>query len=337
MRKSITGLAGVVVCALLGLAGLARGGTVTPAGFGAIGDSFADEYQFEPDRKGARNFVEILAATRGLNFGALSQVSLGSPRLQGFENDWALSGATSDDLPPQTAGLAQQIASGKVGTAFVFIGGNDFINAVQAPNPGAVLPTLPQHVLTNTLTAIGTLLAANPNAHIVISNLFDVSQLPLTQQAIAAGLLTPAEAVQLGQLITGYNSALAAQLAGNPQVAIVDLNTQAKGLVSQPTFQIGGQTIDAFTPGNDFHHLFLADGLHTGTVGQALLANGYIAALDSQFGAGITPLSESEIINFAQSVQAAAIPLPAAWMSGGSALILLMAWSAVRRAKSRAQ
>ena len=37
-----------------------------PGGVGVMGDSYSDEYQFyPPDRSTARNWVEILAATRG--------------------------------------------------------------------------------------------------------------------------------------------------------------------------------------------------------------------------------------------------------------------------------
>ena len=42
-------------------------------GIGVLGDSYSDEYQFyPPHRSTARNWVEILAATRGLNFGRFS-------------------------------------------------------------------------------------------------------------------------------------------------------------------------------------------------------------------------------------------------------------------------
>ena len=43
--------------------------------------------------------------------------------------------------PPQTAGLAGQIAGGQVSTAFVFIGGNDFIHAFTGPKCDAPAPT----------------------------------------------------------------------------------------------------------------------------------------------------------------------------------------------------
>src|SRR4051812_48586160 len=129
----------VSCCAVIFLgAAMACGSTVS--GFGAIGDSFADEYQFyPPDRTHARNFVDILATQRGLDFGPFSTVSRGTPRNQGYANNWALDDATSSDLVPQTTGLAGQIGAGTVGTALVFIGGNDFIHAIQSPNPAQAL------------------------------------------------------------------------------------------------------------------------------------------------------------------------------------------------------
>ncbi len=55
-------------------------------GIGAMGDSYTDEYQFSTTaRASARSWVEILAQTRGLNFGTFSTESLGEPRNQGYE------------------------------------------------------------------------------------------------------------------------------------------------------------------------------------------------------------------------------------------------------------
>jgi len=58
-------------------------------GIGVLGDSYSDEYQFyPPHRSTARNWVEILAASRGLNFGRFSTQSRGEPRNQGYEYNW---------------------------------------------------------------------------------------------------------------------------------------------------------------------------------------------------------------------------------------------------------
>src|SRR6188474_2963230 len=82
-------------------------------GIGVLGDSYSDEYQFyPPDRSTARNWVEILAATRGLDFGRFGDEGRGEPRNQGFAYNWARSDATTEDLiaTGQHAGLAGQIA-----------------------------------------------------------------------------------------------------------------------------------------------------------------------------------------------------------------------------------
>ena len=102
---------------------------------GVLGDSYSDEYQFyPPDRSTAQNWVEILASARGLNFGRYSAESRGEPRNQGFEFNWARSDATSTDLitSGQHTGLAAQVASGEVRVVVIFIGGNDFIYALQS-------------------------------------------------------------------------------------------------------------------------------------------------------------------------------------------------------------
>src|SRR3954451_15363333 len=99
-------------------------------GIGVLGDSYSDEYQFyPPDRSTARNWVEILAATRGLDFGAFTRRSRGEPRNQGFAYNWARSDAATDDMirSGQHTGLAAQVASGEVKLVCMIIGGNDFI------------------------------------------------------------------------------------------------------------------------------------------------------------------------------------------------------------------
>src|SRR5687768_10058782 len=43
-------------------------------GIAALGDSYVEEYRFQPpDKSAAKNFVEILAEYRGLNFGTYAE------------------------------------------------------------------------------------------------------------------------------------------------------------------------------------------------------------------------------------------------------------------------
>src|SRR3954468_6540448 len=103
----------LTVVLLSGTLSTARAGS--PGGIGVLGDSYSDEYQFyPPDRSTARNWVEILAATRRLDFGAFSADRRGEPRNQGYAYNWARSDATTDDLiaAGQHTGLAAQVAGG---------------------------------------------------------------------------------------------------------------------------------------------------------------------------------------------------------------------------------
>src|SRR3954471_836879 len=68
-------------------------------GIGVLGDSYSDEYQFyPPHRSTARNWVEILAATRGLNSGRFSTQSRGEPRNQGYEYNGSSGGSARRGL-----------------------------------------------------------------------------------------------------------------------------------------------------------------------------------------------------------------------------------------------
>src|SRR5829696_8124156 len=98
----------------------------TPITVGALGDSYTDEYRsYTPDRALARNWVEILSATRVANCGAFSNAGRGERRNQGFAFNWARSDATSDDvIARQLRGLAGQVAGGQVQYSWVFMGGN---------------------------------------------------------------------------------------------------------------------------------------------------------------------------------------------------------------------
>src|SRR5436305_2608320 len=105
----------------------AEGRAELEGGIGVLGDSYSDEYRFyPPDRSTARNWVEILAGTRGLDFGPYAEESRGEPRNRGYAFNWARSDATSEDMirTGQHTGLAAQVARGEVGIVVLFIGGN---------------------------------------------------------------------------------------------------------------------------------------------------------------------------------------------------------------------
>src|SRR6516164_8972100 len=166
-------------------------------GIGVLGDSYSDEYQFYPShRSRARNWVEILATTRGLNFGRFSTRSRGEPRNQGYEFNWARSDATTDDLiaTGQHLGVAAQVSQGKISVVVVFIGGNDFINAMKSLDPVAAFQRVGPRAQANLEHAVVTILKADPYVKVVIITVPDIRDLPEFHVPLNAGHLPRAYA-----------------------------------------------------------------------------------------------------------------------------------------------
>ncbi|GAC1467841.1 MAG: hypothetical protein NVSMB9_09890 [Isosphaeraceae bacterium] len=293
-------------------------GTPPPVPFvgpiGALGDSYTDEYRnYPPDRSTARNWVEILNATRGVSFGPFSNRNLGEPRNQGFAYNWALSAATSNDMVRnQLPGLANQVAQGRIQYAWVFIGGNDFLHVLDDARSGKIPPSQLKATVIQTeaqlevnfKTAVNTLLAASPRVKVVVATLPDISLVPVAQ---AAGTSPLARALLegVGQAIKKYNGVVRATAATSDRVALVDLDAITQKVGSSPTGSIpfGDQTITLRTTSDDYHSFFLADGIHVGTVAQGIIAEAFAQSIDSKFGAQLFPPSPQEIIRLAMRLQ----------------------------------
>jgi len=281
---------------------------------GALGDSYTDEYRFyPPDQTLARNWVEILAATRGVNVGKLPTVSRGEPRNQGFAFNWARYDATSGNMiQNQLPGLASQVAQGKPTYAWIFIGGNDFLfylrNVQNGTIPAAqaltVLGQVEAQAAANFTTAVQTLLAASPTVRLVVSTVPNVAELPAVQ-ALATTPQEQAVVTATGQAMQQYNATIEAVASSSSRIALVDLAGQSAGLtqLGASSVPFGNTTINLTTPGDDYHDFFLADGIHVGTVGQGLIANDFVSAIDAHFGAKIAPLTQQQIVNFAREVE----------------------------------
>lgn len=279
---------------------------ITVGPIGVLGDSYSDEYRFyPPDRSVARNWVEILANTRGLDFGPSSEVGRGEPRNQGFAYNWARSDATTEDMisAGQHTGLAAQIARGEVRIACVFIGGNDFINALKAPDPLDALARALPVALKNHRTAIETLRAADPGVGLVLVTLPDIRNLPEFADPLREGRLSPEVADASTAAIRRFNAQVRSMAAGDPRAALIDLDvvTRMSDLLSREYVPVAGRKLDRRHAGNDLDHFFLADVRHAGTLGQGLMARLFIAALNAKFGAGIAPIEDREILDLAQA------------------------------------
>lgn len=282
---------------------------------GTLGDSYTDEYRFyPPDRSSARNWVEILSATHRAHFGPFTTKSRGEPRDQGFASNWARSDATSVNmLQNQLPGLTAQVARGQVRTAWIFIGGNDFLfylratavaNQLGTPAALAGVDSIQLSVEEAFSGAVNTLLAANPRARLVVATVPDVSLLPVVRQF--AGL-PGAQAVlsKISNAINGYDEFIRATAQANPsRIALADIaGASSQVFAAGPSGSFGGTTVNLATPGDNYHDFFVADGIHVGTIGQGVIADTFIQAVDTTFGAHIPLLSPTKIVQIARYVQ----------------------------------
>ena len=238
--------------------------------------------------------------TRGLDFGRFDASGWGSPRDRGFEYNWARSGATTGDLiaTGQHTGLAAQVARGDVGTVFVFIGGNDFIDAMYEPDPEAALREALPRALANYRLAIGTIRAADPDVRLVLATVPDIRLLPEFAGPFREGRLPARLADACTAAMGRYNAQIRAMAAGDRRVALIDLDLVARlaDLVSRDYAVVAGRRLDRPRPGNSPDRFFLADRRHPGTLAQAELARLFILAVNARFGAGIEPLGDAEIL-----------------------------------------
>jgi hypothetical protein len=267
-------------------------------GIGALGDSYTDEYQFyPPDRSKAENFVEQLAHGH-VDFGKFTRRDRGTPRHAGYAFNWAEDGDTSSDMisDGQVAGLRAQAAEGEVDRAFIFIGGDDFLNVFTSANPTGALKTVVPTALKNLTTAIDTLLAANAHLKVVVATVPKVSVLPEVKGAIAAGLLPQQLADGVDQTITAFDTNVKALAQSSNRIALADVDGLLAGMFAKPTITFGGVTINRDLPSDSPTSLFLADGIHAGTIAQGVLGNLFVNAADAKFGDHLRPLSVGEIL-----------------------------------------
>jgi len=291
--------AAVLLLALLPAAHAAPQG-----GIGVLGDSYSDEYQFyPPDRSTARNWVEILAEARGLDFGRFRAGGWGEPRNGGYEFNWARSGATTDDLiaAGQHTGLAAQVAAGRVAVVWIFIGGNDFLHALGAPDPDAALALALPRALANYRRAFEAILGAHPAVNVVAATVPDIRHLPEF-----AGRLALNRAAAFTAAIARFNDQVRALAAADPRVALVDLDLLARlgSLLARDRVPVAGRRLDRARPGNDPDCFFLADGRHPGTLAQGQMARLFVATINAKFDAGIPPLTAPEVAGIAATAAA---------------------------------
>ena len=291
---------------------MARAGS--PGGIGVLGDSYSDEYQFyPPDRTTARNWVEILAATRGLDFGPYAAASRGEPRNQGYAFNWARSDATTDG--PDRLGSAHRAGRPgrpRRGRARRHLHRRQRLHqcpegARSRPGVREVLP----RALANHRLAVRTDPRRQPAGQ---ARPWSRSRTSATcrnspgRSARAASRRpwpTPSPRPSAGTMLRSGRSPRA-----DPRVALIDLDlaTRAANLVSTEYALVEGRKLDRLHPGNALDRFFLADVRHPGTLGQGLMARMFVETVNAKFAAGIPPLDSREVLALARSVAHPADP-----------------------------
>jgi phospholipase/lecithinase/hemolysin len=276
-------------------------------GIGVVGDSYSDEYEFYPlDRGIARNWVEFLAATRGLDFGSVSTAGRGEPRNQGFAFNWARSGATTDDLEKtgQVPGVIEQIRQGDVDLVVMFIGGNDFINVLGLSDATEMIEEATPRAIDNVRRAAEAILAARPDVKLILVTIPDLRDLPEIREAVRTGHLSDAIARSAERAVGRLNAAIREIGRENPRVAVADFDLQSRAAkaIGGDVVSIDGRKFMRTSTGNDPDHFFLADKRHMGTVGQGLLARMIVDTINARFKMAIPRVAEPEILRFAQGL-----------------------------------
>lgn len=274
---------------------------------GIVGDSLSDEYRFyAPDRVTARNWVEILASTRGFHFGDRKGTSRGGAEDRRFAYNWSQSGATTTSLIArgQHTGLAAQIAGGAgISLAAVCIGTNDFANVLAMSRSVGALDSVLESASSNLSTILDSLLCINRELKIALFTAADLRPSPLLRGALLSGLIPAPLGDAYGGAIAAFNDRLRGLAAANEnRIVVVDINQLLIETVGARRYFVGDLELDRINAGNDACHLFLSDGYHPGTIGQCLVANRFLDTINSRFDTGIPLLSDDEIVRIAASV-----------------------------------
>jgi lysophospholipase L1-like esterase len=300
-------------------------------GLGAMGDSGTAGGTVN------KSWVPVLVNQRGINFG---------PGANSY--NVAQGGATSNSLlaSGQHTTMAGLVSSGNVTLPTLLIGTNDFGTAtgLQLANgtlSAAQVQSFINTRVTNITTAADTVLAAGPQGFILFG-LPDVTLMP------QANPLNASQATRVRDAVTAVNSQLLSY-ATTRNITYVQTDLAMQSLLSAGPVTIGGVPIDV--DGSGTGAFFFRDGIHPGAIGNGLIANIFIEALNTGYGQSITPLNDFEILalaglegsysgetfsnqaDFSPFIVAAIVPEPGA--ATATWLMLIVVGSLRRGARSR--
>lgn len=278
------------------------------------------------------SWVPFLHNLRSFNFGP------------GQTYNEAIGGATSSSLLTQNqhTKVAAEVQNGNVDLSYLFIGGNDFNGAASAIADGSLtgpaLTAAATSVVANIETAMDTVLAESPLGMIVVG----LPDLLLTPGGRALFNTAP-EQVRGNAAINEVNAIMLPQVLDRGQV-FVDAAGSIRAL-NQSGLVVGGLPIDLVNPGAS-PTFFFKDSVHPNAIGNGVIANLMLVAVNKGYGTNYPLLTDLEILTAAgmaaqytgETSQVAyadfvilPVPEPSSWALLVVGAGLLAAWRAGRR------
>jgi len=266
-----------------------------PGKVAAMGDSLTDEYEVAEGavRSFARNWLELLHDHRGLDLGVFTTTSRGTPRNQGYENNWARAGATTETMlsEGQHTGVAAQLAGGQIDLVFLMIGNNDFAFNYDWIYNGGTWTTFVDNAANRVQIAVNTVLDADPNVKLVLATVPDWELDPWYRQNYPVAL----KRQNVINAMARYNERIRQIAASSPRIALADVHQLSLNLLALPRIVIGGCEIKNNTWSDNPTTLIMGDHIHPGTVASGLIANEFIKAMN-EFDADISIFNDNELL-----------------------------------------
>ena len=269
-----------------------------PDRLGAVGDSLTDEYA-EESYDYARSWTELLVEEAGLSFGPTAADAgqpgdtWGEPRRTGYEDNWARSGATIDDV--LAAGQHTGVADGAVNRGVTHVTINIGVNDLSDQAYDAIYDgTWTQEQIDAWIAGRVDLLASivdtitPTGAKVVLASVLDPSVTPLIRVLYPDDAGREAVAVAVGQWRDVVRS-----LAQSRGLVLLDQYALARAIFGtnpapRPTLLVGNVAIDLlnadFPGGGDPTKAFVGDFFHPHTIIQAIAAATVATALNLGYG-----------------------------------------------------
>jgi len=283
---------------------------LTIKGIGVLGDSQSDEYRAD-DARGinyeayTKNWLELLVDYRKINAGSWD--TRDEPRRTGYEYNWARTGATARSMiaSGQHIGLADQVKNGEVNVVIIYIGANDFApyltpdgydTIYEGRVSDAAVIEKAQHIVADITTAIDTLRVADPKVRILLVKIPNWDR----HLGVQIGFPIPEKRERVTKAIHMTNDELEF-IATRRNIPTIDPNQFYEELrKSSPDgkIHVGDVILERLLLNNDPKNQFLDDGVHPGTIMNALFANYLMRNLNQYTGTKLKPFSEDEILNF---------------------------------------